>query len=252
MRNQLNQQHYQQAVKFAENFANGERQEFLEEVQDRYAFEAQKAQQKQAAHPLQKNSQKAPLVLAVLGAVALLGTSLFYWQTGRYQQVQQGQQAFIEFQQQKAEESSIDRNDHYIINLQKQLRQNPNNGDLWFELGQAYSLNNDFESAMICYQNAISVLGRKPAIIGAMATADYYLNKQKFSSQTKIWIDEALKSDPQESASLLLLASDAFLHNDFKQAIFYWEKVLESENQALDRKEIIKSIQMAQNMLKNG
>ena len=248
MRHQLNEEHYQQAVKFAENFTNAERQELLNEIQDRHNFE----QQKQAIPHLQKSPKKVPLVLGSLALIGLLCTSFFYWQSGRYQQVQQGEQAFVAFQQQKAEESSVDRNDHYILNLQKQLRQNPNNGDLWFELGQAYSLNNDFESAMICYQNAITVLGRKPSIIGSMATADYYLNKQKLSPQAKSWIEEALKSDPQESASLLLLASDAFLHNDLKQAIDYWEQVLDSENQAIDRKEIIKSIQMAQNMLKGS
>lgn len=101
---------------------------------------------------------------------------------------------------------------------------------------------------MICYNNAITVLGRKAAVIGAMATADYYKNKQKLSPQATAWIDEALKLDPKESSSLLLLASDAFLHNNPKQAITYWERVLDSENQAIDRREIIQSIKMAEQM----
>ena len=202
-----------------------------------------------AKHHVQNVSLKRPLVAGSLLLAAVLAVgSVFYWQTGRYQQVQQGEQALQSFLEQKAEESSEQRNDRYIINLQNQLRQNANNGDLWFELGQAYSLNNDFDAAMICYNNALTVLGRKAAVIGAMATAEYYRNKQMLSPQAKAWIDEALLLDPKESSSLLLLASEAFLNNNPQQAREYWLQVLDGENQAIDRREIIKSIKMAEQM----
>lgn len=244
-REQLNADFYQQAVRFADNFADPEREEFLSETADRQAFE----QELLAKHHVQNVSLKRPLVAgSLLLAVVLAAGSAFYWQTGRYQQVQQGEQTLQSFLEQKAEESSEQRNDRYIINLQNQLRQNANNGDLWFELGQAYSLNNDFDAAMICYNNALRVLGRKAAVIGAMATAEYYRNKQMLSPQAKAWIDEALLLDPKESSSLLLLASDAFLNNNPQQAREYWLQVLDGENQAIDRREIIQSIKMAEQM----
>lgn len=244
-REQLNADFYQQAVRFTDNFADPEREEFLSETADRQAFE----QELLAKHHVQNVSLKRPLVAGslLLAAVLVVG-SVFYWQTGRYQQVQQGEQALQSFLEQKAEESSEQRNDRYIVNLQNQLRQNANNGDLWFELGQAYSLNNDFDAAMICYNNALTVLGRKAAVIGAMATAEYYRNKQMLSPQAKAWIDEALQLDPKESSSLLLLASDAFLNNNPQQAREYWLQVLDGENQAIDRREIIQSIKMAEQM----
>lgn len=244
-REQLNADFYQQTVRFADNFADPEREEFLSETADRQAFE----QELLAKHRVQNVSLKRPLVAGSLLLVAVLAVgSVFYWQTGRYQQVQQGEQALQSFLEQKAEESSEQRNDRYIINLQNQLRQNANNGDLWFELGQAYSLNNDFDAAMICYNNALRVLGRKAAVIGAMATAEYYRNKQMLSPQAKAWINEALQLDPKESSSLLLLASDAFLNNNPQQAREYWLQVLDGENQSIDRREIIQSIKMAEQM----
>lgn len=244
-REQLNADFYQQAVRFADNFADPEREEFLSETADRQAFE----QELLAKHHVQNVSLKRPLVAGSLLLAAVLAVgSVFYWQTGRYQQVQQGEQALQSFLEQKAEESSEQRNDRYIINLQNQLRQNANNGDLWFELGQAYSLNNDFDAAMICYNNALTVLGRKAAVIGAMATAEYYRNKQMLSPQAKAWIDEALQLDPKESSSLLLLASDAFLNNNPQQAREYWLQVLDGDNQSIDRREIIQSIKMAEQM----
>ncbi|QLB20963.1 cytochrome C biogenesis protein [Vespertiliibacter pulmonis] len=245
-RDVLNSTYYQQAVRLAEKFAPQERSEFLRETAERQAFE----QAQLVQHHLRNTKLKRPLVFASLSMlVVLAGATIFYAQTGRYAEVQQGEQALHTFLAKKSEEDNSQRNDHYIVNLQNQLRKNANNGDVWFELGQAYSLNNDFESAMVCFNNAINVLGRKPAIIGAMATAEYYRNKQILSAQAKKWVDEALKGDPQESSSLLLLASEAFLHNEFEQAIFYWENVLNSDNRSIDRREIIQSIQMAQQML---
>lgn len=245
-REALNRAYYQQAVRLAEKFATQEQAEFLRETSERQAFE----QAQLAQHHLPNTKLKRPLAFASLSLLAVLAVAtLFYVQTGRYAEVEKGEQALHSFLTQKAEEDNSQRNDRYIVNLQNQLRQNANNGDVWFELGQAYSLNNDFESAMICFNNAINVLGRKPAIIGAMATAEYYRNQQKLSEQAKKWIDEALKGDSQENSSLLLLASEAFLHNEFEQAISYWENVLNSDNRSIDRREIIQSIQMAQQML---
>ncbi len=247
-RDQLNAAHYQQAVRFAENFANDTKQEYLNELRDRHDFE-----KTQLALQLQKIPQKRPLVFGMLAFIAVLTVSVaYYWQSGRYQQVEAGERDFQAFQQQKAEEDSRTRNDHYIVSLQNQLRDNPNNGDLWFELGQAYSLNNDFEAAMVCFHHAQTVLGRKPAILGAMATTDYYLHKQTLSAQAKAWIDEALAQDPKESASLLLLASEAFLRNDPQQAIFYWQQVLDGDNPNINRRAIIQSINTAEERMKTN
>ncbi len=244
-RDKINQAYYQQAISLANHLSEDDRHEFLAELNDRQQFE-----QAQRQTYLQKKSIKRPLVMMLLTFTLLL-SSVYYWQTGRYEQVKQGQAELHAFKQQRAEESSEQRNQHYITHLQNQLRQNANNGELWFELGQAYSLNNDFESALVCFRNAQTVLGEKATILGAMATAEYYLHKQQFTPQATKWVERALHLDPRESASLLLLASDAFFQNNPELAISYWERVLDNDNNpALDRKEIVKSIKMAEQMLK--
>ncbi|MDH2997347.1 cytochrome C biogenesis protein [Pasteurellaceae bacterium LFhippo2] len=244
-RNQLNQQHYQQSLQFAEHYPDGDKQQLIAEIEQRHQFEQSLISQTD----LQKNSKTRPVVLVLFGLfIVFVVSGIFYWQTGRYQQVQQGQQAFNQFQQQNAELNSIERNNRYIETLQNHLRQNPNNGEVWFELGQAYSLNNDFKSALICFTNAQTVLGKTPAILGAMATVDYYQHKQHLTEQAKEWINDALSKDPKESASLLILASEAFLKNDYKQAIDRWQSALDSGNQSIDRRAIIQSIQMAERM----
>lgn len=241
-REQLNLENYQQSVKFAEQLAEPFKQEYLDEAASRYQFE-------QADRPiLQKKSRFSPLVVSLILLVIIAVSCGLYWQSGRYPLVQKGEQMHQAFQVKLEMEDKTQKNQRYIESLQSRLRENPNDGDLWYELGQAYALDNEFSSALICYQNAQMVLGEKAAILGAMATADYYDKGQKLSSEAKAWLNHALTLDPKESSSLLLLASDAFLHNDYEQAISYWRKVLDSDNDAINRRAIIQSIEMAKQM----
>lgn len=243
-RQQLNQENYQQAVKFADNFTSDLKAEYLAEAQERYQFE-----QRQISESLQNLGKKRPLALFALLLVILLVASVTYWQTGRYQIVQAGNQMHQAFQVQTQLEDKEQKNYRYITNLQERLRATPNDGDLWYELGQAYALNNDFESALVCYDNALKVLGEKAAIFGAMATVEYYANQNKLSEKARQWVDKALRLDQKESSSLLLLASDAYAKKDYRQAIDLWRKVLDSDNESINRRAIIQSMQAAREMM---
>lgn len=244
-REQLNKENYQYAQKLANGYEGMLKAEYLAESADRYQFE-----QQQAVKNMQNFTPKRPLAILLTLLIVVISAGI-YWKTDRFNIVQSGLQLHKAFQQKVQAENSLEKNDHYIISLQNRLRENPNNGDLWYELGQAYSLNNDFTSALVCYHNAEKVLGATPAILGAMATVDYYQNKQKLTEQAKTWITQALAKDPKESASLLLLASDSFLNNNYEQAIAYWRNVLDSDNESIDRRAIIQSIDMARQMM-NG
>ena len=241
-REQLNLETYQQAVKLAGNFAKPFKQEYLAEAESRYQFD------QNTTEPLQNRGTFSPLVAGLIVLFITIISGLFYWQSGRYALVQKGEQMHQAFQVKLEMEDKNQKNDRYIESLQNRLRENPNDGDLWYELGQAYALNNEFDSALISYQNAQMVLGEKAAILGAMATTDYYDKGQKLSEQTKVWLNRALELDPKESSSLLLFASDAFLHNDYSTAIGYWRRVLDGDNNAINRRAIIQSIEMAKQM----
>lgn len=239
---QLTRENYQQAVKFAEHLAEPFKQEYLKEAEERFQFEQNNTSN------LQKMGQFSPLVIAFILLIITVVSAGLYWQSGRYPLVQKGEQMHQAFQVKLEMEDKTQKNQRYIESLQNRLRENPNDGDLWYELGQAYALDNEFSSALICYQNALMVLGEKAAILGAMATADYYDKGQKLSAEAKAWLNQALVLDPKESSSLLLLASDAFLNNDYEQAVNYWRKVLDSDNDAINRRAIIQSIEMAKQM----
>lgn len=246
-REQLNKETYRQAVNFARHFANDLKQELEQEAEQRYQFE--KSQFKQSY--LQNSDKKRPLVpklLTTLAAVFLLAIA-YYAASGRYRIVQNGQKTHQQFEQQINEAHTASKNDRYIINLQNRLRDNPNNGDLWYELGQAYALNNNFDEALICYANAEKLLGKRAAVLSAKATTHYYDNKQKMTPEIRAMIEEALSLDKNDSAGLLLLASDSFLNNNYQQALDYWRKVLDGNDESINRRAIIQSMEMARQML---
>lgn len=243
-RSEINQATYQQAVKFAQSLPDALQQEFIAEAEARLHFDEQ-------AHALQNSTKNRPFVKPALLILALIvGVSgLLYWQSGRLNVVSQGQQMHQAFQVQTALEDKEQKNHRYIASLQDRLRENPNNGDLWYELGQAYALNNDFQAALICYQNAQKVLGEKAAIFGAMATADYLEHDNQLTAQAEQWLNHALQLDPKESSSLLLRATNAYATGQYAQALTYWRKALDSDNDKLDRRAIIQSISLAQSKL---
>ena len=118
-RTRLNQQHYQQAVRFAENFSSVEKNEFLHEINARNAFEQ--------SHILQKKAQSQPFVRKGIALLTLVFgvCATFYWQTQRWQTVNTTDQTFQAFQQQQSEMDSNSHNARYILHLQNQLRANP-------------------------------------------------------------------------------------------------------------------------------
>lgn len=247
-REQLSQEIYQQAVKFAQHFTNGNRSEFEFEAKQRYEFE--KAQLKPQLQHSAKNQPLAKKGILSLCVIFLLGVT-YYWQSGRYPLVKEGLQLHRQFQQESRLHQGSSKNERYILSLQNQLRENPNLGELWYELGQVYALSNDFDSALVCYTNAEKLLGKRPSILSAMATAHYYDNKQRITPTVRELIEQALALDKNESASLLLLASDSFLNNDYQQALDYWRRVLDGQNESIDRRAIIQSMATARQMLEN-
>ncbi|WP_150538345.1 TPR domain-containing protein [Actinobacillus vicugnae] len=242
-RAEINLENYQQALKFSENFAGELKSEYQQEAKQRYLFE------QKATQSLQNFAPNRPLVWLCLLTSILAISLFFYWQTEHYQIVQKGEQLHQAFQIQVAQEDKEQKNNRYVLSLQDRLRANPNNGELWYELGQAYALNNDFGSALICYENAQHVLGDKAAIFGAMATAKYYQEGKNISEKTQQWLDKALALDKKETTSLLLLASDAYANKHYQQAIYFWRQALDSENESIDRRAVIQSIEMARQQL---
>lgn len=172
--------------------------------------------------------------------------SLYYFSLPRYTDVKQGEAAFLQQQMQLMEQAISQQNEDKITQIQNKLRQDPNDAENWLALGQAYIENNEFDSARISYQNAQSLLGNKPYILGALATALYYQSGQQLTEAVQALLNQSLIEDPQEISSLSLIATDAFVQGNYQKAAQTWQKMLDSDRPNLDRRTLIQRIQMAE------
>lgn len=132
-----------------------------------------------------------------------------------------------------------------LLALQKQIRTNPQDSEKWALLGEYYLWRNDYDNALLAYRQALRIRGENAEIYSALATVLYYQAGQHMTPSAREMIDKALALDASEVTALMLLASDAFMQADYKQAILQWQKVLDLNSPRVNRVQLIESINMA-------
>jgi len=134
--------------------------------------------------------------------------------------------------------------------LEDQLKQNPNDAELWFEIGQGYLLNGELNNANICFGYAIRLTEEPTANqYAAKATTQYYLHSQIMNDEVEELLKKALALDEYNQAALTLIASDHFVNFRYQKAINTWQKILDSERVDVDRVTIINSINEAKQLM---
>nr|WP_274519031.1 heme lyase NrfEFG subunit NrfG [Trabulsiella odontotermitis] len=134
--------------------------------------------------------------------------------------------------------------------LQDKIRTTPQDSTLWATLGEYYLYRNAYDNALLAYQRALALRGDNAELYAALATVLYYQAGQNITPDTRKMIDRALALDAGEVTALMLLASDAFMTADYKQAITLWQQLLDANSPRVDRAKLIEAINLA-TMLKN-
>lgn len=134
--------------------------------------------------------------------------------------------------------------------LQQKIRANPQDGTLWAELGEYYLYRNSYENAYQAYQRAMLLRGENAELWSALATVRYYQAGQKMTEETRQLIDKSLALDTNEVTARMLLASEAFMHADYAEAIAQWQRLLDLNSPRVNRAKLIEAINMAK-MLQN-
>ncbi|HDX1178036.1 TPA: c-type cytochrome biogenesis protein [Pasteurella multocida] len=212
-------------------------------LEDEKFFQNRPHFEQQSGEKSERFSFKFHLFLIVL---LLTVPTLYYFSLPRYAAVEVGEQAFLAQQMQLMEQAISQQHEDKITQLQQKLRQDPNHAENWLLLGQAYLDNAEVEHALIAYGNAQQLLGDKPAILGVIATAYYYQAGQKMTAKVDALLTQALTADPFETASLSLIATDAFVQGNYQKAAQTWQKMLDSDRPNVERRLLIQRIQMAQ------
>lgn len=133
--------------------------------------------------------------------------------------------------------------------IENKLRQNPNDGDLWFTLGNDYLMHNEFSNALTCFDYSLRLTSSPSAgQFAAKASALYYLHSQQITPEVQALLNQALVLDSVNETALMLLASDHFISFRYSQAIDLWTKLLDANQIGTKRVLLITRINQAKEL----
>lgn len=192
-----------------------------------------------APEPLRPLPVRRLTAAAMLIVVASVGGYLLSpkWQAVRSEQ-QRLADPLREFSEEQTPQAQL-------LALQNQIRANPQDSEKWALLGEYYLWRNDYTHALLAYRQALRIRGENAELYSALATVLYYQAGQHMTPPAREMIDNALALDASEVTALMLLAADAFMQADYRQAITQWQKVLDLNSPRVNRGQLIESINLA-------
>ncbi|HLV78576.1 MAG TPA: c-type cytochrome biogenesis protein CcmI [Marinobacter sp.] len=115
--------------------------------------------------------------------------------------------------------------------LRDRLEQDPDNIDGWAMLGQTYMQVERYEDAAYAFQRLASATKENPdassVAWGLSAQALYFASEGELTPEVMKAIDSARALDPDEINALGLLGINAFSQQNYREAIGYWEQIIE-------------------------
>lgn len=182
-----------------------------------------------------------PIILTLF---VVIFSIVFYAKTGAYKQLTE-QPKVEQTNQQQAAQQAVER----IKQLIAQSKEQPDNSDNWYQLGQMYVAVGEFNRAVGAFDQILRIEGAQADIYGAQAQARFYQNNQTITPQVQALIDQALALDPLDPATNILLGMNNFLQQNYQQAINSWQKVINSSHKDVNRQALIEAVAEAEKRL---
>jgi cytochrome c-type biogenesis protein CcmH len=117
-----------------------------------------------------------------------------------------------------------------VAKLAQRLEQNPGDVQGWIMLGRSYSNLEKYKEASDAFAKASALKPTDADLLSDYAFSLAMANGQKLQGRPNELISKALKLDPENPKALELAGSAAFEAKDYKQAIAYWQKLLQKSS----------------------
>lgn len=114
-----------------------------------------------------------------------------------------------------------------VAALAGRLEQNPDDVQGWTMLGRSYVNLEKYSEATNAYARATALKPDDADLLGDYAFAMGMANGQRLQGQPLELINKALKLDPENPKALELAGSAAFEAKNYKDAISYWQRLLQ-------------------------
>jgi cytochrome c-type biogenesis protein CcmH len=112
--------------------------------------------------------------------------------------------------------------------LATRLQSQPNDGDGWATLARSYNVLGRFDEAAAAFERAVAQLPDDAQLLADYADALAMSQGQRLEGKPLDVIARALKADPGNLKALALAGTAAFERKDYRQAVGYWEKVVQT------------------------
>ncbi len=112
-----------------------------------------------------------------------------------------------------------------VDKLAERLKKDPSDGEGWAMLARSYSVMERNDEALDAYAHAIALRQDDPAVLVDYADALGVKNNHSLAGEPMKLIQQALAIDPANIKGLALAGTDAFVRQDFAQAVKYWSEV---------------------------
>lgn len=112
-----------------------------------------------------------------------------------------------------------------LASLRQKLEKNPGDGAGWALLGRSYVELKQHASAIPAYEKAVNIIKDDPQLLVDYADALAVVSGHKLEGKPEALVKQALKLDADHPKALMLAATIAFDHKDYKQAIMYWQRL---------------------------
>jgi len=112
-----------------------------------------------------------------------------------------------------------------VDKLAERLKQDPSDGEGWAMLARSYSVMERNTEALDAYARAVALRKDDASLLVDYADALAVKNNHSLAGEPMKLITQALKIDPANLKGLALAGAEAFVRQDFAQAVRYWSAV---------------------------
>ena len=113
-----------------------------------------------------------------------------------------------------------------VEKLAARLKDNPNDYEGWARLGRSYRVLGRMNESEQAYAKAIPALEQNPELMIDYAQTLAELDQNDLNARANVWIEKALKVEPEYAMALVLGGGAAFQRADYQLAVTRWEKLV--------------------------
>lgn len=191
--------------------------------------------------------QKKSLLL-LLAPLLTIGISVGYWYGGNWQawekySEQETRRKQLQILSQAVNPAAI------ITKIKQRLEVEPQSERGWYLLGRLYASQSQWLLAQNAFIKAMELNPHSEVYVLNYAQSYLQLNQQLNKSLHDL-VAKVLQKNPQQTEALTLLAMDAYSHDNYLQAIDYWQRLLNLLPQTSEEAQLVrKAIAKAQNKI---